>query len=399
MRSAFVIPLLAALASAGLPLHADAPEQQPAGARTIPSVTVAAAKTARMRAQVPVAGTLVARRQVQVHAQVVGFEITQIMAEAGDRVEQGQVLARLATDTLSAQLAQAEAEYQRADASVSQARSAIDSAAATSAQTTAALERAQRLRDQGNASQAALDQAVAAEAGARAQQASSGDGLAVAQAALAQADAARRIAALNLSRADITAPVAGLVVERTAERGALSGAGMAPFFTLIADGTIEMSAEVIETALGGLAPGAPAQIEVAGLGRIGGHVRLVPASVDPVTRLGVMRIALDDQPGLRTGLFASGWVLVAERDAVTVPAAAVLSDAAGDRVQVVADGVVETRPVTAGLLWDGRREIVKGLALGEQVIARSGPFFRGGDRVNGVTPPDQMALDDASPRP
>lgn len=379
-----ILTCVLAFALLAAPLAAQDGDAVDSG-RAVPSVTVVAAAMAEMQARVPVSGTLVARQIVQVFPQVANFEITEVLAEAGDRVDKGQVLARLSTDTLSAQLAQAEAEYQRAEAGVGQARSNIDSAAASLTQAQIALDRAQRLRQGGNASQASLDQAVAAEANARASAASANDGLAVAKAALAQADAARRITRLNLERADIVAPVAGLVVARTAELGALSGGSTQPLFTLIADGAVEMEAEVIETALQSLKVGAPAEISVAGLDKFGGEVRLVPASVDPVTRLGLMRISLDPQPGLRLGLFASGWVITARREALTVPASALLSDAGGDRVQVVRDETVETREVRAGLLWDGRREILAGLEAGEQVIARSGAFFRDGDQVRAVT--------------
>lgn len=380
MRFSLATALLLALTAAAVAGTGRA-ETGGEAARSIPAVTVAAAERTEVQARVPVSGTLVARQQVQVFPQVSGYEITELLVEAGDSVERGQVLARLSTDTLAAQLAQAEAEYQRAEAGVGQARSNIDSGAAALTQAQTTLERARRLRQSGSGSQAALDDAVAAEANARAQAASAGDGLAVAQAQLAQADAARRIARLNLDRADIVAPVAGLVVARRAELGALAGGSAEPLFTLIADGAIEMEAEVIETALQRLNAGDPAEIAVAGVGAVAGQVRLVPASVDPVTRLGLMRIALDPRPGLRTGLFASGWVITERREAITVPATAILSDAEGERVQVVAEGRVETRPVKAGLLWQGRREIVEGVAAGEQVMARAGAFFRTGDQV------------------
>jgi hypothetical protein len=160
----------------------------------------------------------------------------------------------------------------------------------------------------------------------------------------------------------------------------LSG-GADPLFTLIDGGEIEMDADVIETALGQIKPGDAALIQVAGLGEVGGRVRLVPAAVDPVTRLGQARIALDADPRLRIGLFAQGWVVTDEREAVTVPASAILSDDSGDRVQVVADGKVESRPVRAGIIWQDRREVISGLSPEETVIARAGAFFRSGDAV------------------
>ena len=386
--------LLIFLVAAGLALPAFAEDATRQGGTTdeaaegpaIPAVTLATAARTGMQARVPVSGTLVARQPVQVFPQVTGHEITEILIEAGDMVEQGQVLARLDTDTLSALLEQAEAGYQRAEAGVSQAESSTDSAAAALVQAEATLNRIRRLRDSGNASQAALDEAIAAEAAARAQTASAADGVGVAKAALALAAASRRVARLDLQRADIVAPVGGLVSARNAELGSLSGGGADPLFTLIADGSIELAAEVIETALPSLKAGAPAEISVAGLGRIEGEVRLIPASVDPVTRLGLARIALSPQPGLRSGLFANGWVITEQREAVAVPASAVLSDSDGERVQVVSDGVVETRQVRAGLLWQGQREILEGVAEGETVIARSGAFFRDGDRVRAAQP-------------
>ena len=100
-----------------------------------------------------------------------------------------------------------------------------------------------------------------------------------------------------------------------------------------------------------------------------------------LTRLGSARVALDADPRLRLGLFASGWIVTDRREALTVPLSAILSDDAGTRVQVVKDGVIETRPVKPGLIWQDRREILDGLAAGERVVARAGAFFQSGDRV------------------
>lgn len=411
MKALLFLVLAIALA---LPAVAQDSEMQDEG-RTVPSVSLAIAEMAQVQAQVPVSGTLVARQPVQVFAQVSGHEVTEILAEAGDMVEQGAILARLDSETLEAQLAQAEAEYQRATAAVSQAESAIAATSAALSQAETALQRTRQLHQRDNVSQAVLDQAITAEASARAEAASAADGVGVAQAALAQADAARRIARLNLGRAQITAPVAGLVTARNAELGRLSGASAEPMFTLIAGGRIELAAEVIETALPGLTMGAPADIAVAGLGRVEGELRLVPAAVDPVTRLGLARISLPPDPRLRIGMFANGWIVTLRREGVAVPAGAVISDSSGERVLVVRDGVVESRTVRAGLLWDGRREILQGLEAGEAVIARAAAFFREGDRVRAMdddpqqppvsapaasdAPVDDPPADDASEAP
>ncbi len=373
-----------------VPAHAAEDVVTTTTAPSLPVVTVAPAQMTRMIARVPVTGSLVARQEVMIYPSVSGYAITQIMADVGDEVAEGQELARLQDRTLQAQLAQAEADYQRAEAGVKQAESQILSADAALTEALTSLDRARRLRQSGSGSQATLDQAVATEAAARAGAASAHDGLSVANAALALADASRDIARLNLDYTRINAPVAGKVVARNAELGALSGNATTPMFTLIAGGEVELAADVVETAIPGLTVGAPVTIEISGLGALSGKLRLTPAAVDPTTRLGQVRISLDQDPRLRIGLFASGWVILQDREALSVPVGAVIAGEEGDYVQLVSEGQVETRPVKAGVIWEGRREIFKGLAAGDVVMARAGAFFRTGDRIKPV-PADEAA--------
>ncbi|WP_225612120.1 efflux RND transporter periplasmic adaptor subunit [Paracoccus sp. PAR01] len=365
-----------------LPLAAEANEADAAVvSKEIPVVTAAKAKRETIEARVPVTGSLVAREPVQIHASVSGYEIREIHAEIGDRVKAGDVLVVLDDESLTAQVAQATAEFERATASVSQAESQIASSKATLVQAQSQLERTVALRKSGNTAQSVLDEVIATEASARASAQSSLDGLAVAKAQLAQSAAARRIAELNLRHTRILAPVDGVIATRNAEIGALSGQGGDPMFIMIARGEVELAADVIETALVQIEPGDEVEVQLTGQGMIKGKVRLVPAVIDPVTRLGRARISLPSDPRLRIGLFASGWVITDRRDAVTVPAGAVLADDQGERVQIVKDGVVQTRAIRAGLVWQGKREILEGLQPGDEVIARAGAFFRDGDPV------------------
>lgn len=174
------------------------------------------------------------------------------------------------------------------------------------------------------------------------------------------------------------------MLERTARLGALSGANE-PLFRIASDGAVELEAEVVETDLAAMAPGDPALVRVVGQPPRDGEVRLVPPLVDPTTRLGLVRVAIANDDDLRVGSFASAVVTVDRRRALTLPASAVLSDGGTDRVQLVADGRVETRPVETGLLVEGRRKIVSGLGPGDEVVARVGAFLRDGDRVQPVS--------------
>ena len=346
----------------------------------LPVATVAPVIRAEIVEQIPVAGSLVPRNEVLVVPQVNGYPIEALLVDIGDKVAAGDVMARLDSRTLQAQVMQAEAELVRANAAVDQARSQIDSAAATADQTSTARTRSQTLLDNGTTTQALLDQAVAADLTAQAALRTARDGLRVAQAQVQQAQAARDIAMLNLGNATIRASVAGIVSARSGQVGAIAGSTGEPLFRLIEDGVIEVEAEVIETALGQVSAGDTAQMSVAGIGIVPGSVRRISPTVNAANRLGTIRISVDAE-GLRTGLFASGWIVTTQRESSTVPTTAVLTDAEGDYVLKLDGDTLLRTPVTAGLIWNGRREVLDGLADGDIVVARAGAFFANGDRI------------------
>ena len=371
--------VLVALTLPAAPLPA---QEAPAG-DAIPSVTVAPVIREEIALQIPMSGTLVAREEALVFPRLTGQDITAIEAEAGDHVEAGEVLARLEDGTLTAQVAQAEANLAAARAGVAQAEAQQASAAAQAQQAELALERTQSLSKSGDIAQATLDQAQATADQARAAVAAAEAAAEAARAAVTQNEASLRIARVNLDWATIRAPVAGRVLERNARLGALAG-GTVPLFRIAAGDEIELEAEVVETDLAAMSEGDPARVVVAGLEERSGTVRLIPPEIDAASRLGRVRIALGNDTDLRVGGFASAIVTVNRHLALTVPASAVLGRSEGDVVQAVVDGVVESRDVTAGLLSGGRREIDAGLAEGETVVTRAGAFLRDGDRVNPV---------------
>lgn len=358
--------------------------------RDLPPVTVVRPQPADLVARIPISGTMVAREQVLVYPQVSGFPIREILADLGDTVAAGDVLARLADETLAAQLAQARAEKRRAEAQVRQSRSQIAAAEAAQKQAQGELDRQRQLRSSGAVSAVALEQAEVAAERVAADLASARNSLAVSEAQVEQAEAQLRVAQLNLDFATIIAPVAGVITERSASIGGIAGTAADPMFRIARDGDVEMEALVLETDLGGIEKGQPAQIEVAGGGTVTGEVRLVSPHVDPQTRLGTVRISVAGR-GLRTGVFASGSITTDRRTGLVVPASAVLSDADGNYVLVARDGVLERVEVQPGLLEDERREIVTGLGPDDLVVARAGAFYRAGDRVQPVEEPAASA--------
>lgn len=348
-------------------------------------VTVSRVSTAEFVETVLVTGSLVPREEILVGPEIEGLRVLEVLVDEGERVKNGQVLARLVNDTLDAQLAQNDANLARSEAGIAQAQSAITQAEARLEEARNALERGKPLSKSGYIADSVMDQREAAAKTAEALLASARDGLRVAQAERGQIEAQRRELKWRRSKTDITAPADGLISRRTARIGGIAAlASVEPLFRIVAAGEVELDAEVIETGLARLRPDQPARVEVAGVGEVAGKVRLVSAEVDKATRLGRVRIFLGDNPALRIGAFARGLIETGRSTGLAVPAAAVLYGEQGASVQVVDAGRVVTRPVKLGLASGGLIEAREGLAEGDVVVARSGTFLRDGDSVQPV---------------
>jgi HlyD family secretion protein len=242
--------------------------------------------------------------------------------------------------------------------------------------------RTRALRAQGNAAQAALEQAEAQLATAEARVLAATEARASAEAQVGLIDAQIANVDLNLGRTGIAAPVAGVIVARAAQVGAIASAAGGPMFTIIRDGALELHADVTETDLMRLVPGQPVTLRALGQPLpVTGTVRLVEPTVDAATRLGRVRIAVDDSTLVRDGMFAEAEILVAERTALSAPVTAIAADGSALRVT---DGQVARVPVTTGIRDGALVEIVDGLAAGDLLVTRAGAFVRPGDRINPV---------------
>ena len=364
-----------------------------------PAISVVPAETREIVERAVITGTLVPRDEILVSPEIEGFRIIALLAEEGDRVAAGQVLARLSTEMIATQEASNAAAIARAEAAIVQARSQIVQAEAAQTEARLSLERAQTLIKTGNGTAAILEQRVSAAQGADGRLAAARGGLQASEADLATARAAGAEIALRRARTAIRAPEAGIVNRRTARVGGTATAVGEPLFRLIARGEIELEGEVPETWLPRIKVGDPARLDLEGGRQIDGKVRRVYPEVDRLTRLGKVRIALGDDPALRIGAFGRGTVEVARRTGVAVPVASLLFAADGSAgVLVAKDGRVEARKVVPGLSAAGFSEIRSGLSAGDAVVARAGSFLRDGDRVRAVPPEPVTPLADAAAR-
>jgi HlyD family secretion protein len=315
-------------------------------------------------------------------AEVDGLRIVEILADVGDRVEQGQVLARLDGTMLRIQLAQNTSTIAKAEASIAQVKASIAEAQAAEAEAADALKRTQTLGATGTTSPVQL---LARETQAKvtaARTTAAEENLRIAKAEEALAEAQRSEIDLKIARTELKAPAAGTISQRAARLGAVAGIVSEPLFRLVRNSEIEFDAEVPETVLPQIEPGQEVEVWLSGVSEaIGGHVRLVDPTVDKTSRLGRVAVALSRHPAMRAGIFARGNITLGRRQAVTVPLSAVVFGKDGAYVQLATNNVVELRNVETGFKRGSRVEIVAGLIEGQEVVVRAAAFTRPGERI------------------
>lgn len=377
---------LLALAASVAPLVAQTTAPAPAAASAGPSVTVTTAKVTEIVQSVVVSGSMIARDEVLVSPEIDGVQVVELLAEEGDKVTAGQVLARLSRVTLEVQKTQNDAQIARAEAGIAQSNAQIVEAQANLVAANNNFDRTKALRSSGNVSNETYDQRDAAARAAEAKLNSSRQALAISTADLQLAKAQGRDIEVKLGRTQIRAPAAGIVSKRYARQGAMVAmAAVDPLFRIIADGAIELQADVAEVELPGLRVGQGVAVLPAGATTpLEGTIRLIAPEVDKASRLGRLRVSLKGNPPIAIGSFARGVIETGRKTAVTLPLSAITYARTGATVQSVSEGKVTTKKVTLGLVGDGRAEIASGLAEGETVVARAGTFVRDGDVITPV---------------
>lgn len=300
-------------------------------------------------------GSVAAWQEAVIGAEISNYRLTEVLVNVGDRVARGQLLARVASDSVQAELAQTSASMAEAEALLAEAR--------------ANGERARRLEASGFISGQQVKQYLTAE-----------------QAAVARLDVARarlRTDELRLAYTRVLAPDAGVISARTATVGSLTQAGQ-ELFRLIRGGRIEWRAEVPEADLGRLHPGQKVTLTAPDGSRVQGLVRSVAPTVDGQTRNGIVYVDLPSGASgpVRAGMFARGEFELGSSAALTVPQAAlVLREGFAYVFRLEAGGRVAQTKVITGRRRGDRVEITDGLDPAARLVATGAGFLADGDIV------------------
>ncbi|MFA7307782.1 MAG: efflux RND transporter periplasmic adaptor subunit [Hyphomicrobium sp.] len=356
-----------------------------------PAVTVSKVMTSDFVEMAVVSGSLIPREEILVSPEIEGLRVLQLLADEGDHVKKGDVLARLVSEQIDAQIAQNQANLARSVAAIAQAQSQIVQAEAQAKEAAAQLERAEPLKKSGYLSGATYDQRESAARTTAAQLVAARDGLTAAKADKAQVEAQGRELQWRRSNTEVTAPQDGVISRRNARMGALASSVGEPMFRIIQKGEIELDAEIVETEMKNVKIGQKTVVNVPQIGDFEGAVRLVSPEVDKTTRLGRVKVFLGSNPQLRIGTYARGLIETARSRGLGIPTSAVTFDQGTNYVQVVVDNKVKKHAVRLGLISGDLVEVKDGLLNGDIVVTRAGTFLRDGDIVRPVLPEAKLS--------
>ncbi|EJL57083.1 RND family efflux transporter, MFP subunit [Rhizobium sp. CF122] len=375
--------LLIAAAVASAAFAQEQPVAKPQ--QNLPAIVVTKASTRTLVDRVVATGTVKPVEEVYIQPQVEGLSVRTLNADVGDRVQAESTLATLNDDALILQKSQMQATKAKNEASLAQLRAQLIEAQANAEQARQQQARAQEMGKKGTVSTATVEQADAAAASANARVDSAKQAIQVAVAEIKVTESQIADADLKLARTDVKTPVGGTVAAKNAKIGAIALATGDPLFTIIRDDEIELVAEVGESDIVKVQPGQKATLSLSGSReKVTGSVRLVSPTVDPLTRLGLVHILIDDSSKARSGMYGSADIVVRTTENVALPVSAVLSSSEGSSARKVENSVVKFAKVETGIQDGAYVEIVKGLKAGDEVVAKAGAYVRDGDRITPV---------------
>ena len=289
-----------------------------------------------------VSGSLQPVTKAELNAEVSGI-VTQVLKDNGDLVKAGELLVQLDQTTYRDKLLSAQ-EAER-------------SAAVTSDQAAKQLRRMQSLNKQGLVTAEILESAEI-----KANQA---------QSDLASAKARLVEARQQLDRTAVRAPFAGVVSVRKTSAGDTAQIGKA-LMVVIDPASMRFEGYIAADQVGQVKVGQSVNFKINGYQdqRFAGVVERINPAANENTRQVQLFVAIDDKKDRVAGLYAEGFIAVANQQSLMVPPSVLVQEGDNHFVWQLLDNKLKKVKVTTGSRdprW-GTVEILSGVSKGDQIL-------------------------------
>jgi membrane fusion protein, multidrug efflux system len=301
-------------------------------------------------------GVIEARVRTDLSFRING-KISERIANVGDHVVTGQVLAKLDPDEQNEELVSAKASVASAEALVRQ--------------TSVAFERQKELLTRGNTTRRDHDQAEA--------------DLRSAQAQLKQAQSDLKLAEDQLSYTELRADADGIITEQKAEVGQVVAQAQ-PIFTLARDGARDAVFNVHQWAMTNAVTDKDLGISLVSDPAIKtiGDVREIAPAFNTETETVRVKVALRQTPdAMSLGALVNGTAPMLTRKVVLLPWGALFEIAGKPAVWVIdpRSTTVSLKPITLGRYTKDRIAVLEGLQAGDVIVSAGVQLLRPGQKV------------------
>ena len=340
------------------------------------SVTTAKVAMTDVASAIDSGGVVQARTTAVIAARILA-PVREVRVSPGDRVRKGQTLIVLAGDDLAATARAARSAALSAEQGQKAADAELRAAEAGLALARASHDRIASLEARRSATPQELDEATATLQSADARVAGADARVLQAASAVENARAASDQASTTASFTTISAPFDGMVTEKMVEPGNMASPGL-PLLRLEDTREFRLEVRVDEARIGQIRIGdrVPLFLGLATTA-INGTVAEVSRAVDADARAFLVKIALPDAPGLRSGEFGRARFGGTRRRALTIPRSAIVRHGQLTSVFVVDGGVARVRLVNLS-----EAEVLAGLTESEMVILSPPAGVTDGRRVS-----------------
>jgi RND family efflux transporter MFP subunit len=360
----------------------------------VPEVPVAIVKFAPSPLELALPGTLEPITEAAIYARTDGY-VSRRIADIGDRVVRGQMLAEIESPELDQQVREAEASLRKTRAQLMQAEAQLEQARANAGMAEATAKRWRSLAAEGVISSQDDEDKQTTFAARKADVLAAEALVSSARETIAASEASLERLRQTQGFRYVRAPFAGVVTSRGIDVGSLVTAGSSSsvreLYRIAQVNPLRVQIEVPQGNVHAIRVGLPCELEIQEMTdkRFSAHVTRTAGALDPATRTMQVEVQASHAGGLLLpGMYANvRFFLPLQNPPLLVPVNAVRNTSGGIRVVVVGEGgKVRFQTISVGRDYGTQIEVLEGLKPGDKVVTTVTDELRDGGTVNPVTP-------------
>lgn len=396
-RTLFTMAALIVLAIAGAFLGGYIPRQRReavlftearAAVDSLPVANVVRVERSSPKSELVLPGNIQAVTEAPILARASGY-IKRRLADIGDRVSTGQLLAEIEAPELDQEVRQAKAALQQVQSAVEQTLANLEQGKTNQELARVTAVRWANLALKGAVSRQENDQYQAQYKAQSANVQALEKAVAAARNNVAAAEAnVARLTGLQGYK-QVRAPFAGVVTLRNVDVGALITAGNTMLFRIAQKNVLRTYVNVPQANSVSVRAGQTAQLTIPDLPgrRFTGTVTRNASALDPSTRTLLTEVQVPNTDGmLLPGMYAIVDLTASRKDPpLLIPGDTLVVRSNGPQVAIVeGDHKVHFQPIQLGRDYGDRLEVLSGLEEGAEIVVNPSDFIREGAKVNPV---------------